>query len=456
MNESTGRRGIDSLIQGYLEKSLTEDESRRLLASLRRDSSLVTTILENLRTDCLIRAVVSDIAAVEGVDQDQKILPIPHPAENTLVPARPGRRRRHWPEVLALAACLALLVGLSIWYFGPTIGDPVLTGVQGVDVSIERGTEFVPASNGMRIQSGDVVRVGTNDTAAIAFGRENTRIDVRAGTELKLASLKKGKKFNLLSGTIQASVARQRPLWPMIVTTPNAEARVLGTRFTLTATTNRTRLDVAEGRVRFTRTSDGAAVKVGARHYAVVATGTELAALPQTGALLREIWTGIPGGDIRDLLEHPDYPAKPLHRDLLKTFETPAIETNNFGCRLVGYLHPPVTGDYTFWVVSGSDATFWLSPDDDPSRNVVVASAPGGLLRKWNAPLGLGSGDVARPQSPKIPLVAGRCYFFQVLQKTVSGSSHLAVAWQPPDGQREVISGEFLSPFKPNPKEKQP
>src|SRR6266511_4365830 len=127
------------------------------------------------------------------------------------------------------------------------------------------------------------------------FGRESTRIDVSAGTELKLASLKRGKRSNLLSGTIQASVARQRPLWPMIVTTPNAEARVLGTRFTLTATTNRTRLDVAEGRVRFTRTSDGAAVKVGVRHYAVVATSTELAALPQTGALLREIWTGIPG-----------------------------------------------------------------------------------------------------------------------------------------------------------------
>ena len=71
MNESTGRREIESLIQGYLEESLTEDESRRLLASLRRDSSLVTTILENLRTDCLIRAVVSDIAAIEDVDQEE-------------------------------------------------------------------------------------------------------------------------------------------------------------------------------------------------------------------------------------------------------------------------------------------------------------------------------------------------------------------------------------------------
>src|SRR5207253_7864628 len=133
MNESTGRREIESLIQGYLEESLTEDESRRLLASLRRDSSLVTTILENLRTECLIRAVVSDIAVVEDVDQEQKILPIPRPAEASSVGARPGRRRRHWPEVLALAACLVLLVGLSVWFFGPTMGEPVLAGIQGVD-----------------------------------------------------------------------------------------------------------------------------------------------------------------------------------------------------------------------------------------------------------------------------------------------------------------------------------
>ena len=72
-------------------------------------------------------------------------------------------------------------------------------------------------------------------------------------------------------GKLEATVARQRPFKPLLVRTPNAEARVLGTKFTLTTTTNRTRLDVSEGSVRLTRASDGAAVKVGAGQYAVVA-----------------------------------------------------------------------------------------------------------------------------------------------------------------------------------------
>jgi len=447
MNESTGRREIEALIQGYLEGSLTEDESRRLFASLRRDSSLVTTILDNLRTDCLIRAVVSGIAAVEEVNEEEKILPLPSPEETSRVSARLGQRRRHWPEVLALAACLTLLVGLSLWFFGPTMGEPVLAGVQGVDVSIERGKEFVAAANGMRLQSADVLRVSANDTATIAFGRENTRIDVRAGTELKLASFKRGKRFDLLSGTIQASVARQRPRRPMLITTPNAEARVLGTEFSLTVTPNRTRLDVTAGRVSLTRTSDGAAVKVGAGHYAVVATGTELAALPQTGSMVREIWTGIPGDNVKDLLYHRDYPARPAARDFVNAFETDVVQTTNFGCRLSGYVYPPVSGEYTFWIAGPNSATLWISPDENPAGKIRIAEAPGGLPRQWDAaPRG---GSVQKPQSPSVPLVAGRRYFIEAVQKTARGASHLSVAWQRPSGEREIISGEFLSPATP-------
>jgi hypothetical protein len=60
------------------------------------------------------------------------------------------------------------------------------------------------------------------------------------------------------------------------------------------------------------------------------------------------------------------------------------------------------------------------------------------------------------PQSPKVRLVAGRRYFIQAVQKTASGSAHLEVAWKIPDAEREIISGEFLSPVKTNtePREK--
>ena len=75
-------------------------------------------------------------------------------------------------------------------------------------------------------------------------------------------SLSRGKRFALRAGKIEASVARQRPFRPMVIVTPQAEARVLGTHFTLAADTNATTLEVTEGKVKFTRASDGKAVKV--------------------------------------------------------------------------------------------------------------------------------------------------------------------------------------------------
>jgi hypothetical protein len=279
---------------------------------------------------------------------------------------------------------------------------------------------------------------------------KTTRLDLRPGTTLKLLDWAKGKRFDLRQGKLEASVARQRPFNPLLVRTPNAEARVLGTKFTLTAISNHTSLEVTEGRVRLTRTSDGAAVKVGAGHYAVVAQGTELKALPQTGSLLREIWTGIPGGEVNDLLDHPDYPNRPAHRDLLKSFETPVIQTNNYACRLIGYIHPPVTGDYTFWIASGGHGALWLSPDENPVGKVRIATAADLLPRPW--------WDVSNqqpkfrmPRSPKIRLVAGRRYFIEAVEKSATNSR----AWKIPGAEREIIPGEFLSPFKTNTKPKE-
>ena len=65
---------------------------------------------------------------------------------------------------------------------------------------------------------------------------------IEPGTELKVTDLSHGKRFALGLGKLEASVARQRPFRPLVVTTAQAEARVLGTRFTLAATTNATRV----------------------------------------------------------------------------------------------------------------------------------------------------------------------------------------------------------------------
>jgi hypothetical protein len=113
-------------------------------------------------------------------------------------------------------------------------------------------------------------------------------------------------------------------------------------------------------------------------------------------------------------------------------------------------VHPPITGDYTFWIASGGYAALWLSPDEEPVNKVRIASAFGGLPHQWDPPHPNILGEFHMPQSPKIRLLAGRRYFIQAAQKTSSGPTHLAVAWEIPGKGRDVISGEFLSPLELN------
>ena len=349
---------------------------------------------------------------------------------------------------LALAASVALLVCLSIWYFGPTMGEPLLAEVKGVDVSVERGTEFVPGANGIRLQATDVLRVGTNASATVTFGPEKTRLELFADTELKVTSWSDGKQFTLRSGKLEASIAHQRPFEPMLIRTPQAEVRVLGTKFTLTVTTNATRLDVAEGTVRLRRASDGTRVDVPADHYAIAAANVKLAALPQTGGILWEYWTNIPGDYFTTLFTtHPDYPDRPSGQQWLDKFEAPSNWGTNYGARFRGFVHPPITGGYTFYIAGSGGGEFLLSRDDNPQNRAEIARADPSGQHEWT--------KMPRQQTSVVPLTAGRRYYIEALTKQGGKvPDHLAVGWRRPDGTFEVIPGEFLSPFKPKPKEK--
>jgi hypothetical protein len=464
---------FEELTAKYLDEALSPSEGRELANHLRAEPEAARqfhmlyfqdrVLVELFRSDDL-KATESIMAEIRGEESAfvgsvmQRVREQPKSDAFAGLRDKFSRLQNLWRSGFAWSgAAVALLIAFYFFILRPVVGEPVLLVGQGTGVTVERAGRQVAASDKLKFQPNDVLILGGTNAVAITYAPENTHLDLQPGTTLKLLDWTKGKRFDLRQGKLEAAVTRQRPFKPLLVGTPNAEARVLGTKFTLTATTNRTSLVVTEGRVRLTRTSDGAAVKVGAGHYAMVVDGTDMKALPQTGSLLREIWTGIPGSEVNDLLDHPDYPNRPAHRDLLKTFETPVIQTNNYACRLIGYIHPPVTGDYTFWIASGGYAALWLSPDENPVNKARIAAAFGGMPREWDPPNPHLMGKFQMAQSPKIRLVAGRRYFIQAMQKTASGSAHLEVAWRIPDAEREIISGEFLSPFKTTtkPEEKQ-
>src|SRR5204862_2735553 len=118
--------------------------------------------------------------------------------------------------------------------------------------------------------------------------------------------------------------------------------RVRGARFTRRVTANATRVEVAEGKVRFTRVSDMAKVKVAAGQYAVAAANYELLAQPLTGSIMREYWTNVPGEYFTTfLISNPKFPDRPDGRELLDKFDAPSQWGTNYGARIYGYVHLP-------------------------------------------------------------------------------------------------------------------
>jgi hypothetical protein len=321
----------------------------------------------------------------------------------------------------------------------------VLTNLEGDGISLERGGQVAVATAGTRLEPGDVLRTSPGGAVVIGYTPEATRLTVRPGTELTLETFSKGKRFQLGFGQIEASVARQRPFRPMIVRTPQAQARVVGTRFMLVATNNLTRLAVTEGKVRLTRLVDGGTVDVASGHYAVAATNYELAAQPQTGSILREYWTNLVNIKETLLESNPNYPDRPSGREYLTRLEVAPNWGENFGDRIYGYLHPPKTGKYAFFLSDDDVSCILLSRDENPENKNCIGFSEGTAPGKW-----------ATTSQQSLTLVAGKRYYIEVVRRTGTGPNHLAVAWQPPGGQLEVISGEFLSPFKPMPKEKKP
>ena len=72
----------------------------------------------------------------------------------------------------------------------------------------------------------------------------------------------------------------------------------------------------------------------------------------------------------------PDYPYRPSGWDIRSSFEAPMNWSLYYLTRMRGYLHPPTTGQYTFWIASDNSSEFWLSTDADPSKAKTIASIP--------------------------------------------------------------------------------
>jgi hypothetical protein len=158
--------------------------------------------------------------------------------------------------------------------------------------------------------------------------------------------------------------------------------------------------------------------------------------------MTHEVWTGITGTTVASLTSSTRYPAQPTTSDELATMETQANSADNYGARLHGYVIPPLTGVFTFWIAGDDNCELWLSTDETPANRQLIAKVPGSTAaRQWT--------KFPEQMSLEVTLTAGRKYYIMALQKEGTGSDHVAVAWQGPGITQTVIGGPWLAPFVP-------
>jgi len=157
------------------------------------------------------------------------------------------------------------------------------------------------------------------------------------------------------------------------------------------------------------------------------------------GTILCEFFRGIPGNDIKNLTDNPAFPASPTSGELIYSFDIPA-DGEQFGSLVRGYIYPPATGNYTFWIAADDSGQLFLSPGSNPAEKKLICQCS-----TW-----VGPHEWTRSpeqQSKPIALTAGKAYYIEALHKQGEGDSHLSVGWRLPDGKEErPIPGNRLSP----------
>ena len=166
----------------------------------------------------------------------------------------------------------------------------------------------------------------------------------------------------------------------------------------------------------------GSPTTAGSYNVAINATNTAAAAVTgssiidftifPTGSVTRETLAGTTisaDGTIPTVDDDTDYP-------------------NNTSRRLRGYIVPPKTGNYYFWLAANNTAEFWLSNDSESVnavRRATVTSSTG--KKDWN----FLDTSTTRPQMTGwLSLVAGRKYYFEVLQNTgTDADDYVALGW---------------------------
>ncbi|HEY3861723.1 MAG TPA: LamG-like jellyroll fold domain-containing protein [Verrucomicrobiae bacterium] len=169
------------------------------------------------------------------------------------------------------------------------------------------------------------------------------------------------------------------------------------------------------------------------------------------------------GGQVAVLQGDPYFPNSPQTNSYFTSFDSdqttggdlnnnPAFGAlgDNYGDSVSGWVTPPVSGDYTFFLWSDDGGALYLSSDSNPANQseiVFEPSAGSGFIEPTNTSPGLLT-------SSPITLTGGTPYFIQALHAEGGGGDYVKVAWRistdnTPASSLQPIPGAYLSAYAP-------
>ncbi|MBN1670556.1 MAG: FecR domain-containing protein [Kiritimatiellae bacterium] len=245
--------------------------------------------------------------------------PRPHPRVRTRRGRAPSRaaltpRLRQRPGrpfvglwITAVAASVLVLLGLL---FGrvlvselgrhtvPPVAQVATVQAAAGDVRLWRGGQACTVAVGSGLLLAD--RLQTRAPAGRVTVRypDGTELALEPETEISFqpAGAAGGRRLEMRVGRLLATVTPRTPP-PTYLTTPHAELRVLGTRFTVAVTTRATRIDMQDGRLEVAaRARPGQPAIIGRGEYAVVTDTIHTGQIPGTNGKAAPVRPGVMPG----------------------------------------------------------------------------------------------------------------------------------------------------------------
>lgn len=155
---------------------------------------------------------------------------------------------------------------------------------------------------------------------------------------------------------------------------------------------------------------------------------------PETGFARWEVWLNRPGHLISTFPENEPYD----RARLLDKMEIPPNRHLNYASRLRGWLCPPISGRYTFWLSSDNQGELYLSSDWQKENKRLIAH-----INDWTGPREWGK----YPEQVSVPiyLEKGNLYYIEARNKQSTGGDNLSVGWKLPTGELDrPISGKYI------------